>query len=327
MADETWRGIIPATVRRARGTIFHYTDPGGLLGVIEKKELWATEATGMNDVAEVRQGWAFIRNWLEGQDDDDVTKIMRRIAFGDPKDPDSEPEDGVAGAFMCCASTRGDDANQWRLYAGSGRGYSVALNASVPLAAITGGSNPRGPSGSSMIRFVGESVEVSPWLHVIYRDSVKRTALDGLLDAGRRGWARAKAQASSDDELENDAEQLWELTASGLTTIAQLMKSKGFEGENEVRVVVYDPLGKSSKFRASTNGAIQYVRLAASPTKRLSHKVVYEDDLGTSKTLPLRSVRLGPLIHAQNNKATVRALLRRNGFRSVTIDESEIPLR
>lgn len=327
MSDESWRGILPSSVKRARGTIFHYTDPAALLGAIEKKELWATEATGMNDLAEIRQGWSFIRTWLDDQADDDVTKIMRRMAFGDPSNPDSEPEDGVTGAFMCCASTRGDDANQWRLYGGGGRGYALALNASVPLTAVVDGSLPKRSSGSRLIRSVGEWAEVSPWLHVIYRDTVKRTTLDGLLRAARNGWAASLAAATSDEELEHDKEYLWELTSAGLSTVAQLMKSQGFEGEHEVRAVVYDPFGKCSKFRASANGVIQYVRLTQSPTMQLSHRAAHEGDLGDGKTLPLRSIRLGPLIHAQNNRATIKALLRRNGFRSATIDESQVPLR
>ncbi len=53
------------------GPVFHYTTPTGLLNILERKELWATEAAGMNDVAEVRQGWAFIRDWMTDQDPTD----------------------------------------------------------------------------------------------------------------------------------------------------------------------------------------------------------------------------------------------------------------
>lgn len=197
----------------------------------------------------------------------------------------------------------------------------------MPLAAVVDGSLPRRSSRSRLISSVGEWAEVSPWLHVIYRDTMKTNTLDGLLRAARDGWAAALATATSDEELENDKEYLWEVLGSGLSTVAQLMKSQGFEGEHEVRTVVYDPLGASSRFRASGNGVIQYVRLTQSLTKWLSHRVVHEDDLGDSKTLPVRSIRLGPLLHAQNNRATIKALLRRNGFSSATIDESKVPLR
>ena len=327
MRDESWRGLLPDKIRRARGLIYHYTDPGGLVGAIQKKELWATEATGMNDLAEVRQGWAFIREWLKEQVDDDVTRIIQSMACGDPSDADSDSYDGVSGIFMCCASTRGDDANQWRLYANGGRGYAVALDASVPLTAVVDGSDPRGPHRSGFVTTVREFAVVSPWLHVLYREKAKLAALDGLLEAGRKGWTDALAKSSSEDERERDKEELWELMGTGLATIAQLMKSEGFAGENEVRTIVYDPFQTVSQFRASQNGVIQYVRLTQEPTKRLSHRARYEDDLGAEKTLPLRSVRLGPLLHAQNNKATVMHLLRRNGFGSATAEESGVPLR
>ncbi len=71
MNDELWRGLLP-TIMPATGSIYHYTSPSGLLGLVENHELWATEATGMNDLGEVRQGWDFIRSWVRGQPRDEV---------------------------------------------------------------------------------------------------------------------------------------------------------------------------------------------------------------------------------------------------------------
>lgn len=129
---------------------------------------------------------------------------------------------------MCCASTRGDGANQWRLCANGGRGHAVALNADAPLTAVMDGSDPRRLHRSGLTRTVGEWADFSPWLHVLYRDSGKRAALNGLLEAGRRGWATTLAGSSSDAGLERESEALWELTASGRATIARLLKSEGF---------------------------------------------------------------------------------------------------
>lgn len=57
------------------------------IGAVQSKELWATEATGMNDVAEVRQGWSCIRSWLEDQADDDVTRSCAEWRWGIPAIP------------------------------------------------------------------------------------------------------------------------------------------------------------------------------------------------------------------------------------------------
>lgn len=64
-----------------RTAIYHCTSPDGLLGILQHHELRATQASGMNDVAEVRQGWEFINQWLEAQDaSDHVVGVMRELA-------------------------------------------------------------------------------------------------------------------------------------------------------------------------------------------------------------------------------------------------------
>ena len=74
------------TIRPAKEPVYHYTSAVGLLGIVENHELWATEAIGMNDMAEVHQGWDFIRGWVAKQDPDDgVMKIV--LDAGEPESP------------------------------------------------------------------------------------------------------------------------------------------------------------------------------------------------------------------------------------------------
>lgn len=96
--------------------IYHYPSAAAYLGIIENHCLWATEAFGMNDVAELRHGWEFVREWLGKQESDVAIDEMKSHL----QDPDAaSPEVEV---FMCCASTLRDDVSQWRLYSDAARG-------------------------------------------------------------------------------------------------------------------------------------------------------------------------------------------------------------
>lgn len=111
---------LTAEAKSADGPIYHYTDPAGMLGIITGRVLWATEASGMNDLAEIRQGWEFIRKWLATQSqDDDVLSDMRDVARAGPEEMWYGTAPSVDNVFVLCATQAGDDANQWRLYGGA----------------------------------------------------------------------------------------------------------------------------------------------------------------------------------------------------------------
>lgn len=324
MTDEPWRGLLPETVKRATGSVFHYTSPAGLLGLLQNGELWATESTGMNDLAEVRQGWAFIREWLERQSDDEAVRIMRWAA----------EEGGIVGAlhdvYMCCASSRGDDANQWRLYAHGGRGYAVELDATTSLSAIAAQearptTPPRVP-GRLYIK-VTRTSSVGPWLGVLYTDADKLTALDGLLANARREVEILQTSEYLDEGHHRHSQQALEDEIAGsLASLAQLMKADGFSGENEFRAVVTTVFDGISKFRPTADGVVRYVRLTRSPAGLDSRDLVYEDE-HARREVPVLSVRSGPLLHRENGRKTLQVLLEHSGYGAATVLHSEIPLR
>jgi hypothetical protein len=340
MSNHDWRGMLPDdAVTEATSPIYHYTSPAGLLGLISGREFWATEASGMNDVSEVRQGWDFTRAWLEEQDGkDDLIKELRRISVQEDSDEDQHPVQSREGVFMCCASLRGDDANQWRLYAGAARGYAVELDPRVPFTTIVEGQPPaprhtkKVPAGPKVIRRVlTDRIPVSPWLHVLYSDQERDLALAGFV-ANAKDLRRQLLSDATDGRWDNETfytekQILDDTIAFDLSRLAQLMKSDGFSGEREVRMVVSDFFARTACFRATPYGVVRYSRLTNSPNGQRDNKVAYDGELkGAEKTLPIRSVRLGPLLHAQNNQATVKALLETHGFNGCSVFTSRVPL-
>lgn len=346
----------PASIREAAGRVYHYGSVRTLLGVVEDGVLRASEAAGLNDVAEIRGGWDLIESWLGAQpcaeafwyvkdewewneDFDWYGQAVLRLRTLIPGAELASQERRQAVArtatrtFVLCASTRGDDANQWRLYGGEGRGYAIGLDTRTPLAVL--GDEvlvPESPESASIDAFFGNAVQVTPWLHVLYTERERVQALQELVEHVAeeiKGSAQGTDAVSDEDEdmgatLEQDAR-------AHLETIAWLIKSPGFEGENEVRVVVtaYTP-GNHLHFRESLVGIVRYYQLVGVQDRTWG--VVWRQkkgsrDLGrlTAGKPPVVDVCLGPLLPASNEEA-VRALLKRHGLPD-EVRHSQVPLR
>lgn len=338
-ADEANPTPVESEVTEFVGPVFHYTTPTGLLNILERKELWATEAAGMNDVAEVRQGWEFIRDWLTDQDStDDVIEDLKFVAGLDQLSPAYDhPARSTDGVFMCCASTRPDDANQWRLYANSARGYCIELDGRVRLSAVSDGRRPKAlpdqsalPPSKRRIR-IPDRVAMSPWLRVLYSQHDKALALGRLVTriAAERQQLleQATAEGWPEDDYRVETDMMRDIHSGDLARLAQLMKSVGFEGENEVRMIAWS-WWRTPGFRATPHGVVGYIRLTQSANQRDPNEVAYLKDPGVAKAkiLPIRSVRLGPLLHVQNNRGTIEALLGANALAGVPVIESKVPL-
>ena len=334
-----WRGLLPVAVREASDSVYHYTDSAGLMGVLTRHELWATEAAAMNDIAEVRQGWDFIREWVTRQRGR-RHPAMGMIEFLAAQAEDADPPFGHSGTspdgiYMCCASVHGDDANQWRLYGGGGHGYAVELDPSTQLMAVLPGCHPRGatagdedggPAGEEPHQFV----DVTPWLHVLYSEEQKSAAFTGLVKTAERQLKRIEKESVRARRDQGDYYGIREAhdaqIAIDLARLAQLMKSDGFSGEHEVRVIVVDQFASRpdlvAQFRATPFGVVRYARLSA-PSDIIESPALCADVGG--RKLPITGVRLGPLIRPNNNKSTVHSLLHSSGYLDSSVSESLVP--
>jgi hypothetical protein len=338
MVGSGWRGLLPDdVVKEATSPIFHYTSADGLVGLIQSMELWATEASGMNDVAEVRQGWDYIRRWLRKESDShSIFKLMRSTAKSKKDDDDSASSvRSREGIFICCASQLRDDASQWRLYGGGAKGYCVQLDPQVPFVAIARGERPPEhvgpPTFDSLISSARDMVPVTPWLPVLYSSHDKDLALQGLTANAMRDWEMwnrgAEGTRMTEDDFDAGMQDLRDQIGFDLGRLAQLMKSSGFSGEREVRIIATDRFVRTANFRGTAQGVVRYSRLTATTRDAAGNRVAYENELLGHKTLPVMSIRMGPLIHAENNTATIRDLLRSNGLDNSRVLSSKVPLR
>ncbi|WP_104105425.1 DUF2971 domain-containing protein [Nocardioides sp. 616] len=306
-----------AGVRVATEPVFHYTGAGALIGLVQGRVLWASEAAGMNDRAEVRQGWRKIRLWLDSQPAGDAVDLLRNHA----KDPLRRSHE----VFVLCASTRPDDANQWRLYANRGNGYAVELDPAVSLTVATEYDVTPVSSGRMSFSAAGDVVEVRPWMHVIYSEDEMVQALEALIDKIDATTASVRSSTADPDEKDQALQNFGEEAYNDLAEIAHLIKEPGFSGEDEVRIVVtFFMQQRHIKYRAGSYGIMGYAELVTDPSGSGSYRVLPKKD--AEEVLPIRSVRLGPLLHEEHVES-VESFLRNNGLRGITVSRSEVPLR
>ena len=172
---------------------------------------------------------------------------------------------------------------------------------------------------------------MSPWLRVLYSPDDKAVALERLVMRMTAERQRLVEQATAsgwpEEDYQVEADLLRDTHSGDLARLAQLMKSAGFEGENEVRLIAWS-WWRTPGFRATPHGVVGYIRLTQSPNQLDPSDLAYLEDpeVANAKTLPIRSVRLGPLLHVQNNRGTVEALLKASGLAGVEVIESKVPL-
>lgn len=306
------------------GPVFHYTSSLGLHGMVESSTLRASEASSLNDLAEARQGWEAIRRVLPTMPAGGTRDLLSSHA--------QQPLNGTHEVFVLCASTEEDDANQWRLYADGGRGYVMELDSTVPLTAISDfppSKRPKVKAGKAAFdfSFIAEVALVTPWLNVIYDDSDVRNALVELM-AAIETEEEYLSTITAEDDYFAESSRVRDESYGALATLANLIKSPGFSGENEVRVVatfVYN--GDQIKYRPGSNGIVGYATLTEAPTGHQSRVLRPGTESESVPThLPLKSVRTGPLLALEHGN-TLRGFLERNGFKKVKIKHSAIPLR
>lgn len=316
----------PQGVRIAREPVYHYTDAGGLLGIVQGRKVWASEAAGLNDRAEVRQGWAKILGWAERQPGSESMSLILDHA----RNPEKESHE----VFILSASTRPDDANQWRLYAGAGRGYAVELDPLVPLVVASDAfrrwSLPEtsASTASSDFDLASLSAYVTPWLHVLYTEQEIDTALQLLtrkIDSDIARLNDMKARGVDDHRIGEEAADSFSRSYGFVAQLANLIKEPGFAGENEVRIVTtFLRANDHLRYRAGAYGVVGYAELVASPTGAREPMIVDDQD---PAPLPIRSVRIGPLL-AREHEQTVNAMLGKFGLSDdVAVHLSEVPLR
>ena len=209
--------------------LYHYTDLNGLIGIVEKHDLWMTHSRYSNDDEEMTHGLSVVKGALEsakaaGVHDPVYLQTLTALT--------SEPE----GVYICCFCEKDNLLSQWRGYAANGTGVSMQF-APKAFADVAGPDNRHG-----LLRF---------W-KVFYNPGTQRD----IINTAIAHYAPAANPGQALDTLARKA-------ADAIRFFIPTFKNADFQEENEWRMV-FTPSPSTHirpHFRVSRNMLVPYYSL------------------------------------------------------------------
>ena len=276
------------------GPLFHYTNARGLMGIVEKRQVWATHCRHLNDMREMQAGSTLVRDALRS-----LHTEARQLRAGDllralERRLDATPIHTFYAPFLASFSQDGDLLSQWRAYGDDGAGYSLGLDLASVLATRTG----------ITVRLVKCEYDA---------DAFQRRARDGFVAIAQKMDAYREAGFTDEARLLKRAHRAFMLHAS---VLVPRFKSPGFREEREWRLVAFTADEKDevklAKFREGRRGLIPYFEIGL--------------DHGDNR-MPLTSVIVGPMSDPLAGAEAAALLLLQHGYPASIVTRSDIPYR
>ncbi|WP_431273652.1 DUF2971 domain-containing protein [Variovorax ureilyticus] len=266
--------------------VFHYTDAGGLIGILAAKgELWATDVRCMNDANEMTHGNVLLQKAIEERRGDPACTLLSGLL--------EHPAFLSGIVFTTSFSSERDLLSQWRAYADNGAGFALGFRS----------------AGLKELTLDGNRV-VQSLVRVEYGADVQRLRAQRLVNG-----ILEKLEPLGQRTLDAQDEQML-ATALGLvlTAASAASKNSGFEEEAEHRIVLrshQDPLLALDASPSLTMPVCQFRSGKYGITPFL--KLRFPDGM---LTRALSRIVMGPRVAAPDSEQKVRALLANAGVQN-----------
>jgi hypothetical protein len=285
------------------GLLWHYTDAGGLMGILEHESLWATQTSFLNDSTELAHGIHLATKTLASYSARQVKEVTARF-LGRLVDPEQAALAGWLDrnldVYVVCFCGDGDLLSQWRAYAGGddAGGYAIGMGTRPPLQ----GWPQTAPGGHDFAL-----------RRVLYDPAEQEAACRALIDA--------LVPVLDDDPTDVDRQKSFAKNlVNGVVELASWCKHPSFEEEQEWRIV-YVRNNDSSKLpvrhRQARGLVVPYVVLdLPSPVAPMHGH------------LPIQAVNVGPGPEPDLKRRGLQSLLANYPhYGAVTVEGSSAPLR
>lgn len=279
------------------GTLAHYTNLDGLVGIVESGGFWLSDIRFLNDTEEYEHGRLLAMSLIDTLTLKsrfkpfckvlDIAREMIKVPVQDP-------------IFVACFSSELDSLEQWRAYASGEDGVALVFE-NQPVA-----NNP----------FMAE-----PRMHssrAIYDDEKKKRLILSALSRYSIEYKKELRIENSRLELEPEiwARSLVATLANAFVTF----KHKAFKTESEMRVITH------SNQIARMKGKIRH-RVRGGRIVPFVNSALFYGDARENCLLPLREVVVGPIAAQTVTIESVRTFLANTGYSNVTVRPSSIPYR
>jgi hypothetical protein len=217
-------------------TLFHYTSPDGLIGIVTGKVIWASDMLSLNDASEAAYPYRVIEDVLDANQPDVPDEYRNRFK--------TQLEDytfRLYTPFVACFSEEGDLLSQWRAYGEGGEGFALAFNF----------------SWFSSLERDGFRLQ-----RVIYERARQEDLIVRLL---QRVSSLLGAQAFSAEEQT----RIWQGAAASLAPWIIMFKDPAFSEEREWRLVNHT-LMRATRFRRSGHRIVPYLEIPIAYAEAIS---------------------------------------------------------
>ena len=315
----------PKNTDSVSATLFHYTSPAGLHGILSSQCLWATHIDYLNDTQEYRYLAEIVREVEEeGLLKEFDKRILRFLWLAIGKEVGELPN-----VYVCCFCESDNLLSQWRAYGSGAAGYSLGFK------------------GTDLGRYRQGKSDADSYMlkrdlmirRVVYeREEQRKLLLDGLESIKEDFFVSGKIPASTP----SDSGYLSFVGASEET-------QNEFVSAIEILVLEYSISFKNPSFREEAEWRIVFVDLVNNSTSRLARSCTESLHIKTrlqssmiipyveirpyayagpnSNKLPIVAVTIGPSANYANARKTIDLLLCQQDFFDAKINNSGIPLR
>lgn len=298
-----------------KGLIYHYTSQAGLLGITEKKQIWATNLRYLNDIEEFRVGVRLLER---------VMQEARTLELVDQGTLDSlknllatlESFEFYAASFS--QAENGDSLNLWRSYAKSLPGYSIGIDADKLRNAIRPTLQSSGMRWLSKVHYIGKSVELGKELSSWSLSTMISLIKD--LDRHKIDW-RSGPDKTKEDWFNALLGSVESIRRAGmiLAAIFPTLKDSAFSGELEARVIQIGHTdmpsyeGNPPDFHLGSWSIVPHMNIPIS--------------LGPDQPPLIERIVVGPCPHPAEALKAVQILLSSKRISGIEIVSSQVPYR
>jgi hypothetical protein len=297
--EESIHTSLKATQPEPPELLFHYTNSGGLLGILNSSRLWATNFRFLNDASEVAYGVGLfesvVKERLADTEKDVISEFLERTLRT------ANAFDGMFDFYIACFCERDDLLNQWRVYAGSGGGFAIGLK-----------SNEIGRRWGDL-----DPIQDFVLRKVIYDEVEQKRLICEVIDSTVQALDEA-TEGATIEESNSLIARCCGFVRDNVADYLVSFKHPAFDVENEWRLchIVSRSQEDHVLFRDGPYGLTPYVCLDPSPMAGVNHN-----------RLPISRITHGPVSDPANACFALEKLLRAKRYPFVSVAGSKLPMR
>lgn len=280
-----------ASLRMYTETAYHYTDAGGVYGILTGHQVWASAYTMLNDALEIRHGigevQAAAKTWVPKPPASvSAVHALRNYIAKLPEVFDSLP------IYIVSASKSPTLVNQYQGYAGAD-GYAVGLAADARLRPLDVEEDPQ--------------IFGAGWLEVLYTATDKTTYAHSVFDE--------LTASNSILGLSSAISGMMWMLEDYLAALVAVLKHESFIAEQEIRYII--TYRGRPHFRPSARGIIPFLKLG-NHSKPLTHK-------GDGEVLQVNDIYVGPPTATAGRRIRTLEQLTLKDYPRVEVIDSGVP--